>query len=269
MFNFKIYTVMSLSIFLGQKRSRFLPVALCFCLVLLSVKVKSSEDYVSDSNNLLMNTGFEVWENNLPAHWFGSASSIPETSVYQSTEAHSGVSSCRLVRTQKTHVRFSSAPLELNTGFYKLSYYAKGSGCIRNSFYNGSSYAAYSDYDTLNNQQEWKKKVYEFELKKDAGVQLLFSLCLTDTIGLFVDDVLFESVAADLNQARDCSPLIWTAQGMLGLQLTQMQSLVIYDMLGRIVYKNLVQGTVSIALPRGLYLVKTADQSNPVKLYIP
>ncbi len=260
---------MSFFIFFGQKRSGFLPVALCLCLVFLSVNVRSSGVYVSESDNLLLNTGFEIWENNLPANWFGSASSIPEASVLQSTEAHSGESSCRLVRTQKSHVRFSSAPLVLSLGAYRFSYYVKGSGCIRNSFYNGSSYAAYSDYDTLNNQQEWTKKVYEIELKKDAEVQLLFSLCLTDSMGLFLDDVLFESIPAGLTQSTECPALIWTAQGLLHLQLPQQQPLVVYDMLGRNVFEKEVQGNLSVPLPRGYYLIKTANQAKPVKVYIP
>ncbi|MDD2559400.1 MAG: hypothetical protein PHE04_01855 [Bacteroidales bacterium] len=260
---------MSFFISFGQKRSRFLPAALCLCLVLLSVKVSSSEVYVSESDNLLLNTGFEIWEDNMPADWFGSASSIPEASVFKSSEAHSGESSCRLVRTQKSHVRFSSSPMTLSLGAYRFSYYVKGSGCIRNSFYNGSSYATYSDYDTLSNQQEWKKKVYEFELKKDAELQMLFSLCLTDSIGLFIDDVLFESIPADLEHSAESSPLIWSAQGVLKLQSPQQQALVVFDMLGRKVCENIVQGTFSIALPRGFYLVKTENQSKPQKVYIP
>jgi hypothetical protein len=260
---------MSLFISYGQKRSRFLPAALCLCLFLLSVKVCSSDAFVSETNNLLLNTGFEIWENDLPAYWFGSASSIPEASVFQCSDAHSGESSCRLVRTQKTHVRFSSAPLSLNLGAYRFSYYVKGSGCIRNSFYNGSSYAAYSDYDTLNNQKEWIEKVYEIELKKDVEVQLLFSLCLTDSTGLFIDDVLFESIPAGLNQSGEFSPLIWADQGLLNLQLPDLHALVVYDMLGRKVCEKEVQGNLSIPLPRGYYLIKLADQAKPVKVYIP
>jgi len=260
---------MSLFISYKQKRGRFLPALLCSCLVFLPVKAHSSNAYLSEANNLLLNTGFEIWENNLPAHWFGSASNIPETSVFQCAEAHSGESSCRLVRTQKTHVRFSSAPLFLNLGNYRLSYYVKGSGCIRNSFYNGSSYAAYSDYDTLSNQQEWMKKVYEFELKKDVEVQLLFSLCLTDSIGLFIDDVLFESIPAGLNRPVEFSPLIRTAQGLLQLQLPKPQSLVVYDMLGRKVCERNVQGDLSIPLSRGYYLIALSGQPKPVKVYIP
>lgn len=260
---------MKFFIFFRQKGSCIFPMVFALCFVLTSVKVWSSGSVLSGLGSVLQNQGFESWDNNLPQYWFGSASSIAEASVYQSAEAHSGEYSCRLVRTQKGHVRFSSASLALTAGLYRLSYYVKGGGCIRNSYYNGASYASYSDYDTLSNDQQWKYKVYEFELKKDADVQLLYSLCSTDTVGLFIDDVLFENIASNLDDNQLKSPSVWIVPEGLSIDLPELSKLILYDMLGRTIFNEDVEGYKTIALSRGVYLLKIGNRSSAIKLYIP
>lgn len=217
----------------------------------------------------MQNAGFESWQEDLPVSWFGSSSSISKSSVFISSEAYAGIYSCRLLRTQKTHVRFSSESISLTTGNYLLSYYVKGNGCIRNSFYNGTSYAAYSDYDTLA-QNTWKQVEYAFEVKKDANVQLLFSLCQTDTIGLFIDEVQLKSVLSSVTRPMEDMAQIWTSSNGLEIDLLYAREVRIFNTIGQLLYKKVLSsGLNMLPFPSGCYIVRFEEDDFCQKVIVP
>lgn len=225
--------------------------------------------------NQLSNAGFEDWNNDCPVFWLGVSSNIDSSSVLPCEEAHTGRYACRLLRKQKTHVRFSSDTMSLEAGQYKLSYYAKGNGCIRNSYSylnnNGNfSVASYSQYDTLRNS-DWLKIEYVFELKKDYdALQLVFSLCQTDENGLIIDDLLLEKVTTSLAEAPRLSEMTcWSKGKQLQVEVSSATRLIVYNLLGeKVVQRNLSIGQHAFDLPSGTYLIKSSEGITR-KVFIP
>lgn len=258
-FTLILMTVMKV-IFLNLMRRAY-AVLVCTALGLTSLWAQNAVS--------LQNTGFEFWQDDLPLSWFGSSSNIPKASVSKSTEAYSGNYSCCLLRTQKTHIRFGSEAVSLTAGNYQLSYFVKGNGCIRNSIYNGTSYAAYSDYDTLVGSA-WKQIEYAFVLKKEAEVQLLFSLCQTDTIGLFIDDVSLRPILSDVGTNVVEKPCVAVVSGVLHLKMTCEDLVCIFNPWGQMLYRSVLSAGVHLLpFPSGCYIVKVDKADCCQKVLIP
>lgn len=239
---------------LSPSLRRMMPLAVCFVLSSFVLSV-SAQDKIGN----LQNNGFEQWTDTLPTAWMASGSSIEPSSVFLSQDAYSGRYSCRLVRTQKAHVRFNSDSLFLPAGRYQFSYYVKGKGSIRNTYLNGKKYATYSPYDTLQ-QKEWKQIVYAFELKNEASIQMVFSICQTDSNGLWIDETKLESVASALSVPELSIPKIFTREGVLHLDLPSAGRLLVLDVSGRtIINQEVGQGSLEWTLPKGMYLLRFAD----------
>jgi len=164
------------------------------------------------AQNIIENPGFEDWTENQPAYWFGDKSTLAQSNAMQVMDAKSGSYSLKIVNSTVSHKRYSSQGYMLDvTKKYELVYYVKGVGQIRNSFYDGETgyggIAAYSDYQAIDNLNEWTKISYVFQPGKTTtsgqlSVQVIFSIFSTDvTSGLLIDDVtLKEFVPTATNQ---------------------------------------------------------------------
>lgn len=217
----------------------------------------------------LPNAGLELWQDSVPLYWSGSTSNIPPEGVFPSSDAHSGLWACQLVRTQKQHVRWSSSPLALPSGSYRLEYYVKGQGCLRNSYYSGTAYAAYAPYDTLSTD-DWLKKSYVFELKRDLdSLQLIFSLCQTDKQGLLIDDVALMRVLPDsFTPFHYDEYQVQALAGGFRLYLASPARVQVYDLSGHCLIDERVEGIKSFSLPRGFYLLHLPASHRTLKLSV-
>ncbi len=220
----------------------------------------------------LTNAGFEAWTDSLPDAWYGSTSNIDSSAVKPSEDAYEGMYSCCLVKTQKTHARFSSQVMPLKAGYYQLSYYAKGKGDVRNTFHKGTSYDAYSEYTTLSSD-EWRKIDYVFQVKADLdSAQLIFSVASTSKEGILIDALNLETTSKPdaIGGIVFHSVDFWVQDGRLHIETEREFSLRVLDLLGRCVLQtNVSEGFSSFVLERGCYLLSVDEASLTQKIMIP
>lgn len=219
----------------------------------------------------LQNAGFEAWTDSLPDHWYGSASNIDSSAVSPSEDAFAGKYACRLVKTQKTHARLSSQPFALKAGYYKLSYYAKGEGSIRNSYHKGSSYDAYTEYVELVDDG-WKKIEYVFHVKADLKeVQLIFSVASTSKAGILVDELTLETTEKpDALEQTDAAGIEFLSKdGALQVYADKDCWLEVFDLVGQSVLKTrLSQGFSTFEMKPGVYLLSVDKSAVTQKVMI-
>lgn len=219
----------------------------------------------------LENADFEQWNDSIPVAWYGETSNIDSSAVVPSEDAYAGKYACRLIKTQKTHARFSSHAFPLKAGYYQLSYYAKGEGDIRNSYYKGSSYDAYSEYVSLSGN-EWKKIDYVFQVKSDLkAVELIFSVASTSKEGVLIDALSLQTTEKpNALEAVSMQHLTFaTQEGKLLVEAYQPCRLQLYDVLGQmLVQEELQQGSTSFDLERGVYLMRVNEAEAVQKISI-
>lgn len=150
--------------------------------------------------NILQNSGFEEWSESQPVMWHGDKSTISQINVKQVGTPRTGLLGLNLINTSTiVHQRYTSENYFLDTSKgYQLTYYVKGVGRIRNSFYDGeqsySGFCSYSEYLAVDGDT-WQEVIYRFRPGKQTltgqlNVQIVFSILGTDaTTGLIVDDV--------------------------------------------------------------------------------
>src|SRR5690606_29450490 len=94
-----------------------------------------------------------------------------------------GSKSAQLINATSSHKRFTSQPLNLEPETtYTLTYYTKGTGDIRNAFFNGNpdssgnGFSAYSEYTTAGS--DWAQVTYVFttDAADYTNVEVIFSL---------------------------------------------------------------------------------------------
>ena len=177
-------------------------------------------EVVEPGGDPLVDGSFEEWVDGLPVGWMGSASNITSDSVLEDTsEAHDGVRAAQLVNESSTHKRFSSAPAAFPDGRYTCTYWVRGTGEVRNAFYDGE-YSSYTSYTSVD-QGEWRELSYTFNVDGDSTVELIFSVRNTSVFGLRIDDVdcARQSEACDALQCeswqtcRNDQPACVTANG--------------------------------------------------------
>jgi hypothetical protein len=136
-----------------------------------------------------LNGDFENWvDDATPENWFGSKTSIASVNVTKSTEFQSGQFSISFLNETTDHKRFSSEATLWKAGTYSCTYFAKGTGDIRNS--NTNVYGTYTNY-TILVDADWTMITYDFTLDADvADFEFIFSLRNTDANGLKVDNLV-------------------------------------------------------------------------------
>ena len=129
------------------------------------------------------NGNFENWTDGAPDNWMGPRSNISSANVNEyTTEAHIGDKACQLINTSDSHKRFTNEPFYILADTeYKVTYYVRGQGEIRNAFYRDGNYSGYSDYTAIDSD-DWTEIVWTFEYDTAVDdVEVIFSLQNTDS----------------------------------------------------------------------------------------
>ncbi len=124
--------------------------------------------------------GFEVWEANVPAAWFGTQTTLSTDSVEQiSDNVHSGDHAIRVRNAPVISRRLTTLPLHVDSGVtYILGYWARGYGLVRPALFDGQSYSGGLVYDTIaGNDWVWRSRQIPCIMTSDDGeFSLSFSL---------------------------------------------------------------------------------------------
>ncbi|MFW5879194.1 MAG: chitobiase/beta-hexosaminidase C-terminal domain-containing protein, partial [bacterium] len=155
-----------------------------FTLIMAFMFLFSFNSYGQTIVDIAQNGDFENWTGGDPDNWLGARSSISAANVVEyTTAAHSGTTSCQLINTSGSHVRFTTQALSIMADTeYTVTYYVRGQGEIRNAFYRDGAYSAYSDY-TVVDSDAWTEIVYTFQHGTAVDdVEVIFSLINTSDV---------------------------------------------------------------------------------------
>ncbi len=137
---------------------------------------------------LIKNGSFTKWSEGKPDSWVGVKTSL--SSISNSLDGKSCGGSVELINNADKNLRFTTAAQAMKHGKYNCSYFVKGTGEIRNAYYDGDGFSNYSSY--IPADTEWKELTYSFNLADDIadGFELIFSLRNTgETAGILLDNV--------------------------------------------------------------------------------
>ncbi|MGB1211497.1 MAG: T9SS type A sorting domain-containing protein [Lacinutrix venerupis] len=222
--------------------------------------------------NELSNGSFETFtgtgSTDVPTNWHGDRSSIALSSVIQSTEAQDGTSSVSLNVTGSSHKRFTNVAIPATNQEYKLSYYYKGNGDLRNA-YNDGNYSSYTSYTSVNTTT-WTLMEYTFT--PDAGnLEVIFSVRNTSGDGVLIDNVVLVPTSTlstqDVEKATFSMFPNPTTNGFVNIKTSNNETtqVAVYDILG----KQVINTTLSAerlnvsSLKAGVYAVRLS-QGNTV-----
>lgn len=147
----------------------------------LIVKQGKSDDStnVPAGGNIIANSGFETWTNNLPEGW-KSTTTASSAELAQSTDAHTGSYSLLVKCNESQNKRLGSKEYTLKAGSYKMSLFVKGEGQVRPGYtligedgkipsQNGYMYGDY----TATTANEWTEVTYSFKLDAQTKVNFV------------------------------------------------------------------------------------------------
>jgi hypothetical protein len=159
-----------------------------FLLAVMTVQIINAQIFQNDLEN---------WtDNHHPNGFWGSKTSIEVDSVNQyTTSSHGGVYAVQLVNTESTHKRFTTQPVQVDSGTtYTISFWVRGQGNIRTGIYDGRAtgsgyfYNAYINVNTTTWEQYSQTIICE---KTNAAGEFIFSVQLTNSANdhIQIDDV--------------------------------------------------------------------------------
>lgn len=154
---------------------------------------------MSTANAQLFTSGFENWNDTVPADWMGVKTNMSADSVEQvSTNPHSGTYAVRLRNSPNATKRFTTQPLHVDSAqAYEVTYWVRGQGDIRASMFDGrqenSGYSPNTAYITVNSST-WTEQTSTLicDHTNDAGEFILYVRLTTGPDRLVVDDVNIE-----------------------------------------------------------------------------
>ncbi len=145
---------------------------------------------------IIFESGFEDWNNDLPTDWFGARTNLAAAGVSQvSDDVHGGSFAVRLTRDVTGHQRFTTQDVEVVDGqAYEVNFWVRGEGQIRLGLYDaratGSGYAPYTPYTNVSGNV-WTEVTLSITAANTAS-DGQFILSLQNTVApehLVVDDV--------------------------------------------------------------------------------
>lgn len=113
------------------------------------------------ANAQVFTSGFETWNDTLPADWIGSKTNINLDSVNQvSSNVHGGSFAVRLQNSSNSNKRLTTQPLHTDSGtVYNYSFWVRGNAEVHVSMYDGRTagggYATYSSYVAVADDNNW------------------------------------------------------------------------------------------------------------------
>lgn len=159
---------------------------------------------LSAQAQVVFQSGFETWTDNVPTDWNGARTNLPTTGMAQvSDNVHGGSFAVRLTNAASGHQRFSTQDVAVVAGqTYEVRFWARGNGEVRLGLYDGrstgSGYSAYTDYTTLSGPA-WTEVVLTVACTNDTTAGQ-FILSLRNTVEpehLVVDDVTISTTAPE------------------------------------------------------------------------
>ena len=153
-----------------------------------------------EGDNLIVNGGFEEWEDGKPVSWANLAAS--NATIEQSTDAHSGTYSIKTTGATSANKRLHSDAYSLKAGTYQFKVYTKGEGMFRLGYgpikEDGTCDTGKLSYmtDAADAGSDWTKTVAQFTLTADTTISLIVMNSKNGSgKEVFVDDV--ELVTSD------------------------------------------------------------------------
>ena len=178
-----------------------------FCLIALMVNAQTG--------NLLSNSSFEEWSDNLPTNW-GALEKVSNATIEQSSDAHSGNSAVVVKGASSGNKRFASNSYTLEAGTYTISAYFKANGTEAGHFRLG--YVKLQDGVVVDSQKdyiyddtpaqaatgEWKEETFTFTL--DATTELAVNI-MNNKNGkgqsFLVDDVTLTAGESEVGEGEE------------------------------------------------------------------
>lgn len=165
-----------------------------------------------EGTNLLVNSDFEIWENNVPTGW---AETVTNSTYKQSTDAHSGSSAVIVEGYSQSNKRFASKSYTLKPGTYTIGAYVKKSGETLGQYRLG--YAKLTDgvvADTQNDYvyitsattvpTDWKKVTCNFTIDAETEVGIIImNSKYGEGASILIDDVTLTTTDGGLVEGTD------------------------------------------------------------------
>jgi hypothetical protein len=158
---------------------------------------------LSAQAQVVFQSGFETWTDNVPTDWNGARTSLPTTGMAQvSDNVHGGSFAVRLTNAASGHLRFTTQDVAVVAGqTYEVRFWARGNGEVRLGLYDGrpgNGYSSYTGYTTLSGPT-WTEVVLTVACTNDTTAGQ-FILSLRNTVEpehLVVDDVTISTTAPE------------------------------------------------------------------------
>lgn len=171
-----------------------------------------NDDPTEEGTNLLVNSDFETWENNVPTGWGQTVSNCTYT---QSTDAHSGSSAVVIEGYSQSNKRFASKSYTLKPGTYTISAYLKKSGETLGQYRlgyakltNGVVADTQNDYVYITSAttvpSDWKKATCNFTIDAETEVGIIImNSKYGEGASILVDDVTLTTTDGGLVEGTD------------------------------------------------------------------
>jgi hypothetical protein len=219
----------------------------------------------SFAQNELSNESFENWtgtgSTDVPLNWHGDRSNIALSAVTEiTTDAQDGSSAVALTVESTSHKRFTNEAIIATNEEYKLSYYYKGNGQLRNAYHDGS-YSTYESYTDVNTTT-WTLMEYTFT--PNAGnLEVIFSVRNTSGDGVLIDNVTLLKTATLSNKNFETSEFSVypnpVTNGFVNIKTTSNDAInvTVFDVLGKqVVKQTLTTNRLNVSnLKAGMYLL--------------
>jgi hypothetical protein len=158
---------------------------------------------LSAQAQVVFQSGFETWTDNVPTDWNGARTNLPTTGMAQvSDNVHGGSFAVRLTNAATGHLRFSTQDVAVVAGqTYEVRFWARGNGEVRLGLYDGrpgNGYSSYTNYAPVSGST-WIEVVLTVACTNDTTAgQFILSLRNTvDPEHLVVDDVTISTTAPE------------------------------------------------------------------------
>lgn len=143
---------------------------------------------------------FEVWQNNYPQGWNGSNTSLEQTSISQSNDAYTGVSSLKISNQYSTTLKYisSTAFFIMPDKIFELSIWTKGKGAVSINLYLGQSEVINIFPKKTLNDSAWTEYKYRFStylLNDSASIELSLGFAnVLSSNGILIDNVSIKEI---------------------------------------------------------------------------
>ena len=174
--------------------------------------IGGNDNPTEEGTNLLVNSDFETWENNVPTGWGQTVSNCTYT---QSTDAHSGSSAVVVEGYSQSNKRFASKSYTLKPGTYTISAYLKKSGETLGQYRlgyakltNGVVADTQNDYVYITSAttvpSDWKKATCNFTIDAETEVGIIImNSKYGEGASILVDDVTLTTTDGGLVEGTD------------------------------------------------------------------